>query len=167
VRCCLRFLGMTSCLTFIFCSSSDVVEICLRIRNTHMFDPAFTTWNCQFVALCVSAVIPKRIVTAACLYARDVIVYHFRNANVCRCKHTQYHIKLSCIITPFRFSSAIKLGQRCAEVLNDNDAIAGMGFASLLSGTLAKVILTRIVILVVFQSLCRCNDTIATALRQL
>ena len=36
-------------------------------------------------------------------------------------------------------SSAIKLSQKCAAVLNDFNAIAKLGFASLLSGTLSKV----------------------------
>jgi hypothetical protein len=36
-------------------------------------------------------------------------------------------------------SSAIKLSQKCAAVLKDFNAIAKLGFASLLSGTLSKV----------------------------
>jgi hypothetical protein len=44
------------------------------------------------------------------------------------------------MLTSTRGSPAIKLGQQCGLVLNDNSIIAELGFASLLSATLAKVI---------------------------
>ena len=52
--------------------------------NLHTFDAAFAAWNCQCLALCITTFTPKSIVYAACVYARDVLLYHLRNANVCR-----------------------------------------------------------------------------------
>ena len=65
-------------------SQLEIVDTCLRMRSLHMFDPAFAAWNCQCLALCITAFTPKKTTLAACVYARDVVLYHLRNANVCR-----------------------------------------------------------------------------------
>jgi hypothetical protein len=111
------------------------------MRNLHMFDPASTAWNCQFLALCVTAVLPRHTVIAACVYAKEVMIYHFRIANVCRWFFTiSLHIfaNVPHVLT-FLCSSAIKLAKQCAAVLDDTDSIAKLGIAPILSGTLLRV----------------------------
>ena len=118
-----------------------MVDACLNMRNLHMFDPAFTAWNCQFLALCVTAILPRHTVMEACVYAKEVMIYHFRIANVCRWSLTilQHGFANAPSVLTSSCSSAIKLAKQCAAVLDDTDSIAKLGIAPLLSGTLLRV----------------------------